>query len=373
MFTKAILSLSFIVSVLFSVSSRAQGQVTQPKVDAQTQEQLKIIMPYLLEDIYVLPDKGKQIAAQLRAKFESNAYENITDLQQFAKAVTNDLREIGNDKHLYLRYDSATNGSSSILTPQDWDKMKLSMFSRQAGNPATVNASENNARLAEQMKQANYEFRQVKRLDGNIGYLNLGGFVPGNEAHAAASKAMVSLADSDALIIDLRNCPGGSADMVSYLASYFFDKKPRVLMTRYFRPTGETIQSKTVADLPGKRMTNTDLYILVSSKTGSACESFPYTLQQYGRAKIVGERTAGAGYNNVLIPVGGGLVFSVSIGRPVHPISGKGWEGEGVQPDIAVSADKALEAAHKEVLQKLIGKTKDKKRKKALTSALQNL
>lgn len=371
MFRKAILFLSFIVSILFSASSLVQGQVTQPKVDSETREQLKIIMPYLLENLYVLPDKGKQIAAQHRAKFESNAYENFTDFEQFAKAVTKDLREIGNDKHLYLRYDPAANGSDSILTLQDWDKIKTSMFSRQAGNPP--NASQNNARLAEQMKQTNYEFRQVKMLDGNIGYLNMGGFVPGEEAHMAASKAMSSLAGSDALIIDLRSCPGGSADMVSYLASYFFDKKPRVLMTRYFRPTGETVQSKTVANLPGKRMTKTDLYILVSSKTGSACESFPYTLQQYGRAKIVGERTAGAGYNNALIPVGKGLVFSVSIGRPVHPVSGKGWEGEGVQPDIAVSADQALEAAQKEILQKLIGKTKDKKRKKELMSALQNL
>ena len=83
--------------------------------------------------------------------------------------------------------------------------------------------------------------------------------------------------------------------MVNFLASYFFDKEPRVLMNRYIRPTGETIQSKTIADIPGKRMLDTDLYLLVSNNTASACESFPYTLQQFGRAKVVGERTAGAG------------------------------------------------------------------------------
>jgi C-terminal processing protease CtpA/Prc len=94
-------------------------------------------------------------------------------------------------------------------------------------------------------------------------------------------------------------------------------------------------------------MPQTDLYILTSPRTASAGESFAYTLQQYGRAKVVGETTAGAGYNNAIIPLGKGFVFSVSYGRPEHPRSGKGWEAVGVQPDVKVNADEALEAAQK--------------------------
>jgi CubicO group peptidase (beta-lactamase class C family) len=227
--------------------------------------------------------------------------------------------------------------------------------------------------MARQLQQSNYHFREAKVLSGNIGYLDLGGFAPGQSAREAASKAMATLAETDAMIIDLRRCPGGSAEMVNYLASYFFDKEPRVLMNRYIRPTGETTQSKTIADIPGKRMLETDLYLLVGPGSASACESFPYTLQQYGRAKVVGERTAGAGYNNVIIPLGKGYAFSVSYGRPAHPRSGKGWEGQGVQPDIAVAADKALESAQREALQKLISKSTDQKRKQELTSVLQGV
>jgi CubicO group peptidase (beta-lactamase class C family) len=227
--------------------------------------------------------------------------------------------------------------------------------------------------MVNQLQQANYHFREAKVLGGNIGYINLGGFAPGPAARDTAAKTMATLAGSDAMIIDLRRCPGGTSEMVNFLASYFFEKEPRVLMNRYIRPTGETIQSKTIADIPGKRMLDTDLYLLVSSNTASACESFPYTLQQFGRAKVVGERTAGAGYNNVIIPLGKGYSFSVSFGRPIHPRSGKGWEGEGVQPDIVVSADKAIEAAQKEALQKLISKTTDEQRKKELISVLQNV
>ncbi len=201
----------------------------------------------------------------------------------------------------------------------------------------------------------------------------MGFFTPGKEARDVADKTMAILADSDAIIIDLRLCPGGTSEMVNYLASYFFEKEPRLLMNRYIRPTEETIESKTIADLPGKRMLDTDLYILVSSKSGSACESFPYILQQFGRAKVIGERTTGAGYNNIPVPVGKGFSFSVSFGRPTHPVSGKGWEGVGVQPDIAVNPELALETAQKEALHKLVNKTTDEKRKKELMTALQNV
>jgi C-terminal processing protease CtpA/Prc len=221
------------------------------------------------------------------------------------------------------------------------------------------------------LRRDNYHFRDVKRLEGNVGYLDLGGFAPGSAARDTAAGAMALLANSDAVIIDLRRCPGGSAEMVNFLASYFFGPEPRVLMTRYFRPTGETVQSATVADIPGKRMPDADLYILTSAGSASACESFAYTLQQYGRARIVGERSAGAGYNNALIPIGYGLTLSVSVGRPIHPRSGKGWQGVGVQPDIEVPAGTALEAAHSDALKSLIAKTSDEGRKRDLTRVIQ--
>jgi hypothetical protein len=100
---------------------------------------------------------------------------------------------------------------------------------------------------------------------------------------------------------------------------------------------------------------------------------FAYTLQQYGRAKIVGERTAGAGYNNFFVPIGVGLSLSVSVGRPIHPRSGKGWQEVGVQPDIAVPADRALEAAHTEALKNLIVRTTDEDRKRELALVVQGL
>jgi D-alanyl-D-alanine carboxypeptidase len=120
-------------------------------------------------------------------------------------------------------------------------------------------------------------------------------------------------------------------------------------------------------------MVDTDLYLLVSANTVSACEAFAYIMQKYGRAKVIGERTAGAGNHNALIPIGLGYSFSVSIGSVVHPLTGKGWQGDGVQPDTLVKPDDALETAHREALQKLISRTTDQIRKKELLSVLQDV
>src|ERR1700674_819122 len=347
---------------------------TEEPLDARTMEQLKTIMTHLLETIYVSPETGSRLARQLREKFEAGGYKEATTRTQLAALLTRDLREWGNDKHLAVRNDPTSRGTETILSPEAWEKQKAAMAPPASGGAGPrPRGPEMDERMAAKLKQDNYHFRQAKTLKGNVGYIELAGFAPGETARQKAAETMATLAQCDAMIIDLRDCPGGSGELVNFLASYFFDAEPRVLMNRYFRPTNQRIASTTVADIPGKRMPDTDLYILVSSHTVSAGESFAYTLQQYGRAKVVGETTAGAGNNNIIIPIGQGLHFSVSIGRAEHPRSGKGWEAVGVQPDIAVSAGSALQAAHKAALQKLISKTADERWKKELISALQEL
>ena len=344
---------------------------TEPALDAATLAQLKTIMTHLLETIYVSPEAGSRLARQLKEKFEAGAYANAANQPALAEMLTRDLREWGNDRHLAVRYEPDSS-AEPVLDPESWEKQKSSRFpraTRSDNGPRTVP----DQRMTAMLEQDNYHFRQTKMLSGNVGYLELAGFAPGPAAEEKAAQAMRALANSDALIIDLRDCPGGAAQMVDFLASYFFDAEPRVLMNRFVRPTNERIQDTTVANIPGKRMPETDLYILASGRTASAGESFAYTLQQFGRAKIVGERTAGAGYNNMIVSLGKGFGFSISYARPEHPRTGKGWEAVGVQPDIAVPAGEALAAAHKAALQKLIDRTTDERRKKELTALLQEI
>ena len=82
------------------------------------------------------------------------------------------------------------------------------------------------------MRRRNYFLNRAERLDGNVGYLEVRRFFGlTEEALDAAAGAMAFLAQTDAMIIDVRYAPGGDVRMVDMLASYFFDKPTPTLAT----------------------------------------------------------------------------------------------------------------------------------------------
>lgn len=303
------------------------------QLTAADRRQLGETLPHLLETLYVSPEKGKQLAEQLRASFAGDKYDAATTASELADAINNDLAA-ANDRHLRMRFDPRS-ASEPVLTVNAWNERRTAM---RGGGPMQRVPDR------ESLRRVNYGVLAAEVLEGNVGYLRIRGFMDIEEARDAMAHAMALLANTDAMIVDVRNCPGGSADTVSYLASYFFGPERRVLMNRYNRPMNRSTESTTV-DVPGKRRPDVALYVLTGGNSASACESFAFSLQQWGRAKTVGEKTAGAGNNNMIVGVGLGLSFSISTGTAIHPKTNKAFEAVGVLPDIAVPADQALEAA----------------------------
>jgi hypothetical protein len=185
-----------------------------------------------------------------------------------------------------------------------------------------------------------------------------------NLSKETAAAAMNFLANTDAVIIDLRNNPGGFINLEIFLASYFYGVDPVELLSRYHREGDVTVRDWTLREVPGKRLQHADLFILTSSGTGSAGEAFSFILQQRKRAKVIGEKTAGAGYGNKETPIGNGFVFYVSTFRQFDPRTGRGWEEVGVEPDIVVPAERALSVAHLEAVKNLAGKAPEGQRKR---------
>jgi C-terminal processing protease CtpA/Prc len=182
--------------------------------------------------------------------------------------------------------------------------------------------------------------------------------------------AMNFLANTDALVIDLRENGGGQPDMVQLFCSYLFDAQPVHLNDLYFRPMDQTRQFWTLPWLPGKRYLDKDVYVLTSHFTFSGAEECTYNLQTQKRARIVGETTGGGANPGGPVELTKNLTAFVPTGRAINPITGSNWEGTGVEPDVQVPAKMALETAQSLALRKLIDGCQDGDRRQALSEAL---
>ena len=86
----------------------------------------------------------------------------------------------------------------------------------------------------------------------------------------------------------------------------------------------------------------------------SAGESFVYALQQRGRIKAVGQKTKGGGNAGAKHTLSSAYRVFVPHTSAVYPITGKGYGGIGVTPDIPAKKGTELQLAHALALHDLL-------------------
>jgi C-terminal processing protease CtpA/Prc len=225
--------------------------------------------------------------------------------------------------------------------------------------------------MAAALSQRNFGFEKVERLAGNIGYLDLRGFMPPPVMGDTAAAAMSFLSNTAALIIDLRQNGGGSPEAVSLIASYLFDRPVR-LNDIYDRPSNETRQYWTLPYVPGKRFVGKDVYVLTSSRTFSAAEDFTYGVKNLKRAIIVGEVTGGGAHPIGPRRLSDHFVVVVPMGRSISSITKTDWEGTGVEPHVKVPAAQALPTAYLQALDKSAATVSDPPMKAEIARAIED-
>jgi C-terminal processing protease CtpA/Prc len=178
------------------------------------------------------------------------------------------------------------------------------------------------------------------------------------------------VANTDALIIDLRNNNGSmNEDAVPFICSYLFEE-PVHLNDIYWRTDGTTRQFWTYSQVTGKKYLNKPVYILTSTKTFSGAEEFAYDLQQLKRAKIIGEKTRGGANPGGTRRVNEHFSLWLPTGRAINPITKTNWDGVGVIPDFTVQATKALNTAYLEALESIVQKSNDEDWNKQLNKII---
>lgn len=278
----------------------------------------------LLEQHYVSPSVGEHCAKQLRAMADAGSIVEFAAAESFAARVTEVLRELGKDQHLLVRVRAKPPAAA-------------------AANDQPVPPLHEHMRRLLRDRERSFGFERVERLEGNIGYLDLRSFAAPWLARPTAVAAMAMLANTDALIFDLRHNQGGMPAMVQFLSSYLFVERTH-LNSLYFRE-GDRTEEFWTHEVPGRRMPDVPVFVLTSAATFSAAEEFCYNLRTRGRATLVGEQTRGGANPGRLLPIDEHFEMVVPTGRAINPVTGTNWDGVGVTPHVAVAADQALGAA----------------------------
>jgi C-terminal processing protease CtpA/Prc len=284
----------------------------------------------IISESYVFPEVAKEIRASILKKIKQKEYDHITSAAALCEVVTLHLQEVSQDKHLGLKY------------------------SYQPMHPKDIPSNQSDEDRRAYLSLFNFGFDKVERLPGNIGYLKFLKFFEPKIAGEVAISAMNFLANTSAMVIDLRDNTGGSPAMVALISSYFFDEEHVHLNDIYWRIENKTEQYWTLPYVPGKKYVDKEVYILTSQRTFSGAEEFAYNLKNLKRATIIGETTRGGAH-----PGGFKLVnkhFSVNVpsGRAINPITGTNWEGIGVKPDIEVPEELALKMAQLKLMEGLL-------------------
>ena len=162
----------------------------------------------LLTENYVYPEKVKALSDKLKLNLSQGKYDSIDEPKKFASQLTTDIRELTQDKHIRIQFDKEL----------EQDLLEF-LSSPKKSNPISE------AELTID-RSRNFHFKRAEILPLNIGYLELNGFaLPSKSTSETIFSAISFVANSNAVILDLRNNFGGNAQVSNEILSYFFPGK----------------------------------------------------------------------------------------------------------------------------------------------------
>lgn len=346
---------------LFSQCLHLSNALAEAEATVLTSEQQFEIIETFSETIiehYVLPDKAALLVDALHQAQAQNDYSSANPENEFLDLINVFIQSTANDKHL------------RVLGPEKFSEMMMMFYGdnsehdqqRSDDRPQPESADHGGGHGTSGRTPAAHStsgnplsvvgvsrVSEISR-DGlnQTGYLALERFDGSDRSVAFIERVFSTFTESDNIVIDLRHCGGGDAEMVRVLSSYFFEEPTHLLNTSMpdeGNNARTVIERWTAPNELSQYFAQKPTKILLSSKTFSAAESFAFGMQAAGRAELIGQTTGGGGYINDFFPLAHGFGASVSVGRTYDPRTGRDWQAIGVIPDVEIEPDHALIAA----------------------------
>ncbi|MEK7387189.1 MAG: S41 family peptidase [candidate division NC10 bacterium] len=177
-------------------------------------------------------------------------------------------------------------------------------------------------------------------LGGGIAYIKLRQFQEQSPGDLAAALEKAAKAGMKALVLDLRNNPGGLLTAAVEVTEEFVADGQLVVYTEG-RVRNQNMRFSAHAK---KSYPTLPMVVLVNQGSASASEIVAGALQDWGRAIVVGTQTFGKGSVQTIIPLSDGSGLRLTTAKYYTP-KGRSIHGKGIAPDIVVELPKEKDAA----------------------------
>ncbi|MBL4898604.1 MAG: hypothetical protein JKX76_03030 [Colwellia sp.] len=344
----------------------ASGSCFSQDIDDKKRTIIKGVGTDLVLD-YLDRDKATQMSEYINTKYTSEGYDSTLNLDEFTYEVTNDLRNISKDEHLYvavlhrkLRLDKRKNSYRNIRIGRS-GRVIIPIRYKVRNFFQRVRWYFRYKKYLRRLGRDKFSYGEIKILPGNIGYFELFNFDASsyyrreNKGRVKLKKVLKFLSNTNSVIIDLRNNTGGYikmaeyfvANFVNYPESYFLTTETRVVVDSVTSERDSIYTRKWITPkLKNKKMRGKALYVLTSRYTFSAAEATTYFLKKKTNATIIGETTRGGGNGHF----GGWYRKYYTIVVPRIRVYDEelnySWEAKGIKPDIHSEYDSAFNAAY---------------------------
>lgn len=326
------LSISQLLILIYLILTGTSNLIAQTITATEKQEVLRALIDRLSSS-YINESKALEMTSHLHEKIWDGTYDSIDAPEEFAFLLTRELRNISQDLHLEIVY----NPNQPLANSEEEEENE-------------------NAWLKNLLEENGHGVKSKKILEGNLGYLELPFFGPIDHCADTLFKAMEELADTDALIVDLRSCRGSlDENMIPLFCGYFFEE-PVHLFDFENRQKNSLRQFWSSAYVPGKKYLHKPVYILISGRTFSGGEEFAYDMKHLGRATLVGQVTKGGAQPKYPVQLSKNFLATIPMERSINAMTGTNWEAIGVEPDVEAHSELALYTSQVLIFEELIQK-----------------
>ncbi|MCA9407761.1 MAG: S41 family peptidase [Candidatus Omnitrophica bacterium] len=175
------------------------------------------------------------------------------------------------------------------------------------------------------------DVKDTQILKNNIGYIRLTEFREDSAKEFRNGLDSLKEQGADALIVDLRNNPGGLLNVAIQITEEFIPKGETIVSTKGRRAA----QNSVTVSNNETHLIEWPIVVLINKGSASGSEILAGALKDNKRAIIVGTTSFGKGSVQSVIPLPDGSGLRLTTSKYFTP-SGVSIHGTGIEPDITV-------------------------------------